>query len=134
MTQILRHSHAIRSRLRQLFSESTRGRRRVIIVAYVGRDAPRILPDYADVELYCWRQPGATDPNALARLCEPDHGARIFLCDGLHMKLYWVDGIGSIITSANLSNRALGERTLHEFGVFLPSPDGIDIDAVVGGT
>ncbi len=68
-----------------------------------GSAAPRLLPDYSDVEIYCWPQAGATDPNALARLREPKYGARIFLCDGLHMKLYWVEGVGSVITSANLS-------------------------------
>jgi hypothetical protein len=115
-----------------LFCKATRGRRRVIVVAYVGVDAPDLIPDFNDVELYCWPQVGATDPNALATLQSPEYGAKVFLSDGLHVKLYWVEGTGYVVTSANLSRSALGARSLHEAGVFVDSTEKIDIDALLG--
>lgn len=127
----LRNSQAIKKRLHQLFSTKTRGHRRVIVVAYVGSNAPRLLPDYSGVDIYCWPQIGSTDPHALAELRSPRHGARIFLSDGLHTKLYWVENVGCVITSANLSSSALGQRTLHEVGVFLEDANEIDIDSII---
>jgi hypothetical protein len=131
MAIFLPSSIQIRRTLSQLFSTRTRNRRRVILVAYVGQDAPKILPDYKDVELYCWGQAGATHPAALDAL--EKRGAIIHLCDGLHAKLYWVEEEGYVVTSANLSKNALGERTLREVGLFSQDADEVDIVSLIKG-
>jgi hypothetical protein len=43
------------------------------------------------------------------------------------MKVFWAEGVGAVLTSANLSTNALGSGNLHEVGVLLPS-SAIDID------
>lgn len=129
MYHILKNSSAVRKKIRDLFSVKTRKRKRIVIVAYVGADAPSLLPDAKGVRVYCWPQVGATHPEALYNLKKK--GAEIFLVDGLHMKLYWVENEGAIVTSANLSYNALGDRGLHEFGLFLDDPASIDIESIV---
>jgi hypothetical protein len=131
MVEFLPDSRAVHAKLRQLFSRSTRGRRRVVCVAYVGVDAPSLLPDYAGVELYCWPQAGATDPRALAILASPAFGAKVFLADRLHAKLFWVADLGYVITSANLSSNALSELGLREVGVFVPNSAQVNINRLI---
>jgi hypothetical protein len=126
MTNFLPSAAAVHAKLRKLFSSKTRGRRRVACVAYVGVDAPSLLPDYEGVEVYCWPQPGATDPNGLSRISQL--GANVFLVDRLHAKLYWVENEGYVVTSANLSSNALGEHGLHEVGIFVTRTDLLDIE------
>ena len=46
------------------------------------------------------------------------------------MKVYWAEGRGAIITSANLSTNALGSGDLKEVGVLLSDED-IDIDHLI---
>jgi phosphatidylserine/phosphatidylglycerophosphate/cardiolipin synthase-like enzyme len=129
--ELLLNSAAVREKIRWLFSERTRKRRRVILVAYVGNAAPSLLPDARNVELYCWPQVGATDPYALAKLASPERGAKIHFVDGLHGKLYWVEGSGFIIGSANLSINALGQGRLQEFAVFIEDSAKLDIDRII---
>lgn len=129
MYTILENSSAIHGMIRNLFSAKTRSRRRVIIVGFVGIDAPSLLPDVKDVELYCWPQAGSTNPYAINNLLKL--GARVFFVDNLHTKLYWVEGKGAVVTSANLSKNAMGVGGLHEFGVYLQNPSGININQII---
>lgn len=129
MPVILEDSSAILSCIEKLFDEDTRHLRRVIVVAYVGAAAPRLLPDVKDVELYCSPDPPSTNPYGLQELRKL--GAKIYLVKNLHMKLYWVQDLGALITSANLSLNALGEEGLFEIGVFLEDHSDLDIDSII---
>jgi hypothetical protein len=112
-----------------LFGDPTRSlRRRVVIVAYVGDDAPSLLPNPRGVEIICSPTPGATSARALARLKQD--GALVRFADRLHMKLYWSEGRGCLVTSANLSKNAMGQGALSEAGVFLKDTD-VTIDDVI---
>ena len=128
---ILPNSTSIHGQIKAMFSAQTRSKRRVILVAYVGKEAPRLLPDARDGEIYCWPQPGATHPDAVRALLKA--GAKVFFVPGLHMKLYWVEGIGALFASANLSGNGMGAGGLHEAGVFLSDPAGLDIDHFIQG-
>jgi hypothetical protein len=44
---------------------------------------------------------------------------RVYFCDKLHTKLYWAEGGGLIIGSANLSRNALGNTGQHELAVYI---------------
>jgi hypothetical protein len=56
---------------------------------------------------------------------------KLRLVDGLHSKLCWVERRGYVITSANLSSRALGQTVQQEIGVFSSNSDEIPIDQVI---
>ena len=126
--EILENSSKIHSKLKELFSKDTRHLRRYILVAYVGEKAENLL-DFENVNLYCWPQIGATNPYALAQLKEK--GAEIYLVDNLHMKVYWVENRGAIITSANLSRNALKFRGPYEIGIFLEDSKAIKIHSII---
>ncbi len=104
------------------------GQRRVVLVAYVGRDYASFLPDPKDIEIVCSPTPGATRAEAVAGL--QSAGAKIQFSDNLHMKVYWAQNRGCLITSANLSQNALGISGLHEAGA-LVGADDVNIDAFV---
>jgi hypothetical protein len=92
-------------------------RKRVVAVAFVGRDALRFLPSPRGIEIYCWPKAGGTNPDAVRQLLAA--GAIVEFVEHLHMKLYSsVDG-GAVIGSANLTDNALGERGLIECGVYV---------------
>jgi hypothetical protein len=55
----------------------------------------------------------------------------VFVVDRLHAKLYWVEGVGYVVASANLSTNALGGVGLHEVGVFVDKANQVDIDALL---
>ncbi|MFK7826244.1 MAG: phospholipase D family protein [Oligoflexales bacterium] len=114
--EFLDSSVKVRKKIKELFSKSNKNRRRVIIVAYVGGESRHFLPYRKGIELYCWPQAGGTNPDEINRLIAD--GMKVKFVDRLHIKLYWVKGVGAIITSANLSNNALGESSLSECGVF----------------
>jgi hypothetical protein len=56
-------------------------------------------------------------------------GVDIFFVDALHMKVYWTQGIGALVTSANLSKNALGSGNLKEVGVLL-GPHELNINCL----
>jgi len=109
-------SQDIRDKIRELFSIEYSNRRRVACVAYIGKDCLDYIPYASGVEIYCWPQVGSTNPIGLNRLITS--GANVFFIDKLHTKVYWTDGIGVLVTSANLSKNALDGGSLHEFGVY----------------
>jgi hypothetical protein len=124
--KILYSSEDVRDTVIDLFSNSRK--RRVAIVAFVGYGAEAYLPSPSGLELYCWPQPGSTDPDTLVDLI--DRGAKVYFVDGLHMKVYYCEGTGAVITSANLSTNAFGAGNLLEAGILLSSED-LSIDELL---
>lgn len=126
MKKILYNSFEVRRAVVEMF-RSSRGRR-VAISAFVGEGAEAYLPKPKGLQLICWPKAGGTNPNVLRKLIK--RGVDVFFADGLHMKLYWSDDNGAIITSANLSTNALGSGNLKEIGAFLESQE-VDIDLLI---
>src|SRR5260221_260901 len=54
----------------------------------------------------------------------------VAFADRVHMKVYWANGGNAVITSANLSDSALGVGGLHEVGVVVPA-SRVDIDRLI---
>jgi hypothetical protein len=71
---------------------------------------------------------GATSVVAVDGLCKA--GALMRFSDKLHMKVYWSEKRGCVITSANLSANAFGVRGLKEAGVLM-EPNIVDIDELL---
>lgn len=128
--QILYRSADIHIAIKDLFggAKAELGRR-VVLAAYVGRHAASYLPNPTGIHLICSPQPGATSPAALSQLMKA--GVHVQLSKGLHSKVYWSEGRGCLITSANLSSSALGMRGLKETGVLLDE-QLVDIDRLIG--
>jgi hypothetical protein len=126
MGKILYSSAEIRREIVKLF-RSTNGRR-VAISAFVGDGADAFLPKPHGLHLYCWPKAGGTNPRMLRKLMK--RGVEVYFADALHMKVYWSESIGGIITSANLSKNALGSGDQKEIGILLKS-DELDIARVI---
>jgi hypothetical protein len=124
--KILYTSADVRKTIIDIFSKS-RGRR-VAITAFVGGGAETYLPKPAGIELVCWPQAGGTNPDAVRKLMKI--GVKVVFADALHMKIYWTEDQGAVITSANLSTNALGAGGLLELGVLLHSTS-IDIEKIL---
>ena len=105
------------------------GVRRVAITAFVGAGASAYIPKPEGVTVVCWPKAGGTNPAAVRDLLA--RGANVLFADRLHMKLYWAEGRGAIIGSANLSTNALGSGGLKELAALLPARS-VDIDQVLG--
>ena len=130
---ILKEFTSIRNHIKELFTEQTRGCRRVIMGANVGARASEFLPDVQDVEIYCCPQPGAINPYALEELHE--RGARIFFVDRLHMKLCWVKRKGVVIGLTNLNLTSLPDESdadpVREMVVYFDDSSVINIEEVI---
>ncbi len=124
--KMLYNSGEVRTAIRGLFSNG-KGRR-VVVVGFVGKGAEAYLPKRNGIELYCWPKGGGTSSDALRRLAKDNVNIRFV--DGLHAKVYWSEGRGCVITSANLSTNALGAGDLKEAGVLL-GPNACDIDRLL---
>ncbi len=112
--------------IKNIFSTSCD--RRVVIVAYLGINAENYLPNPKNMEIICCPEPGATNPQAIRNLLAK--GANVKFSDGLHSKVYWSNN-GCVITSANVSHRALGNAPQKETGVLIDSSH-LDIDRLIG--
>src|SRR4051812_23758 len=99
MTKLLYTSSDVRSAVIDLFSNS-KGRR-VAVVGFVGAGAESYLPKPEGIELYCWPKAGGTNPNMLRTLAK--RKVEIRFVDSLHMKVFWAEKRGAVVTSANLS-------------------------------
>lgn len=102
--------------------------RRVVITAFVGDGAEAYLPNPKGIELVCWLKAGGTNPEAIRKLIK--NGVKVYFAEALHMKVYWTEDCGVVISSANLSMNALGSGNLREIGVLLPSAK-FDINKVI---
>lgn len=126
MKRLLYTSTEVRQAIIRLFGSSNR--RRVAITAFVGDGAEAYLPKPKGLELICWPKAGGTNPNVLRKLMK--RGVAVSFADALHMKVYWSENRGAVITSANLSTNALGSGNLKEVGVLL-APGELDIDRLI---
>lgn len=124
--KILYTSDEIRNKVIELFSDTKK--RRIAIVAFVGESAEAFLPNPKGMKIICWLKAGGTSADALRRLQK--RGARIYSADSLHMKLYWAEEKGAVITSANLSSNALGSGNLRELGVYLSDAE-VNVERIV---
>jgi len=125
--RVLYTSSGVRSAITTLMADASG--KRVVVTAFVGEGAAAFLPRPKGIHLICWPHPGATSPDALRDLIR--RGANVRFADRLHMKVYWSEHKGAVITSANLSTNALGAGDLREAGVLLP-PGALDIDRLLG--
>lgn len=126
MSKILYNQSDVYHAITTLFKAPTV--RRVAITAFVGKGAESYLPNPRGIQLICWPKAGGTNPHALRTLMKK--GVEVWFADRLHMKVYWADGRGCVVTSANLSTNALGAGKLREVGVLL-GPHELDIDRVI---
>jgi len=124
--KILYTSLDVRNAIIDIFSAS-KGRR-VAITAFVGSGSEAYLPKPSGIELVCWPKAGGTNPTALKKLIKK--GVEVSFVNALHMKIYWTEDKGAVLTSANLSKNALGAGDLREIGIFLPSK-AIDINKIL---
>jgi hypothetical protein len=125
---ILYNSEAITKCIRDLFDCSSSANRRVILVAYIGRDYAKFLRRPRGIEIVCNPTPGATSAIAVSELQRA--GALMRFSDNLHMKVYWSEKRGCVVASANLSKNALGIRGLKEAGVLI-KPGVVKIDELL---
>ncbi len=125
--KILYSSEEIRNNIVDLFNNPHN--RRIAIDAFVSDGAEAYLPNPSGLEVYCCPEPESTDPDTLIDLIE--RGAKVYFVDKLHIKVYHCEGIGTIVTSANLSRNALGAGNLLETGVLLSSGD-LEIKNLIG--
>lgn len=125
--KILYTSKDVRSAVANIFKDAKV--RRVAISAFIGQGAKAFLQSPQGIRIICSPTPGATNPNELRDLLSL--GATVEFVKSLHMKVYWAEGRGAVITSANLSTNAMGKGGLLEAGVLLDS-GSVDIDRMVG--
>lgn len=126
--EVLYTSAAMSTAINKVLFKPEQGDRRVAIVAYVGADAEKYLPDPIGLQVVCDLKPGATSESALRALAK--RGAKIYRADKLHMKVYWSSRNGCVIGSSNASRSAQGKNGLIEAGVFL-EPGIVDIDRLL---
>ena len=124
--RILTEARQIRSAVRDVLDSAAGDR--VVAVAFVGGDALSFCAAPRGVSVYCWPQPGGTNPAAIDQLLRA--GAQVHFVHGLHAKVYWSRRRGTLIGSANLTANALGEAGLREVMVWLP-PGAFEIQPFI---
>lgn len=125
--RMLYGSDEVHKSLKEMFGGKSAGRR-VVISAYLGSNAPAYLPNPKGITLVCAPQPGSTRVAAVESFRRS--GANVLFAKDLHMKVYWSEGRGCLLTSANLSDRALGSGPLKEAGVIVDDRL-VDIDRLL---
>ena len=126
--RVLYTSAEIHTQIKRLLGQPSAYDRRVALVAYVGTDGEKYLPHPDGLRLICNPSAGGTDPDTLRRLLK--RGARVEISERLHMKVYWSENRGCVITSANASSNALGKGGLKEAGILLPSR-AVDVNRLI---
>ncbi|MEK8028842.1 phospholipase D-like domain-containing protein [Pseudaquabacterium rugosum] len=110
----LTSSKSIKEELHKLFSNKGK---KLAIVAFVGSKPTTLLPDgINNLHVICWPLAGGTHPDGIRQLISA--GIKVSFCDDMHIKLFYREGAGVIIGSANLSTNALNGGQ-HEFCVFI---------------
>ena len=120
--RVLYDSGKVQETIKGIFKTS-KGQR-IAITAFVGDKAIAYLPNPEGIKLVCWPKAGGTNPNSVRDLMR--RGVEAYFASNLHMKLYWTEDKGAVLTSANLSISALGSGGLKEIGIYLDSGE-IDI-------
>ncbi|MDM8568059.1 phospholipase D family protein [Thiotrichales bacterium HSG1] len=113
--KFLPNSNSIRKSISELFFEEND--EKYAVVAFVGRNAIDYLPNKKNITVICWPKAGGTSPEGIRRLLNA--GIDVKFCDSLHSKIFWCKNKGMIISSANLSDNALGDSGLIEYGVMI---------------
>jgi hypothetical protein len=117
--EILYTSGAIHTRIKKLLTSPPHNDKRVGIVAFISSDVKVFLPSPKGILIIYNPNPVATSNDAITYL--RNKGADVRFSNSLHMKVYYSKIRGCIITSANLSNNALGSGNLKEIGVYFNS-------------
>jgi len=118
--KLLTSSREIRDAIRDLMSDAQDDRK--IAVAYVGADALKYLPNASGVIVYCWPQPGGTNPHGVEELLQAE--ATVHFVERLHAKVFWSRKNGTILGVPVHSMSALlrsGRR------VRIPSASGVGL-------
>lgn len=116
--QFLENSREIRESLFDLFSGNDQ---KYAVVAFVGKNAVDYLPNFKNTTVVCWPKAGGTNPEGIRNLI--NSGVAVKFCDSLHSKIFWCKSKGLIVSSSNLSDNALGDNGLIEFGVRINDPE-----------
>lgn len=126
---IITESHGLQKCIRELMSAENG--KRVIAVAFIGRDALNFVPDPDGITVYCWDNVPGTHPDGIEDLY--NLGAIVKFVPRLHMKLFWAQRGGLLLGSANLSNNALGDPSNGLIEIAYRSDDSkeVDISAIV---
>ena len=111
--KILYTSSEVHTWIKRLFGSPDLSKRRVIIVAYLGRDADAFLPAPRGIRIICSPSPVATSFEGIMNLKE--RCASIEFSGSLHSKVYSSEDRGCLFTSANLSTSALAIGGLKDF-------------------
>ena len=126
--KVLYTSNEVHKAIKGIFEQSKSAPiRRVAVVAYLGVNAKSFLPSPKGLKIICNPEPGATEPESIRALIA--RGAEIKFSDKLHSKVYWSEK-GCIITSANVSYRALGSSNQKETGILIAAKE-FDIDRLI---
>lgn len=123
---VFQKAKQIRESIRKLLDDASITR--WVIVAFVGSGAEQYLPQPKGINLICWDKEGCTSPDAIRALRR--QGVAVYFAQNLHMKIYYGQGRGISIGSANLSANGMGDDGLHEAVAFLPT-NALDVDSVV---
>ena len=123
--KILYTSRDVHKAIKTVFENNQQ--RRIAVVAYLGESAETFLPAPKGLKIICCPEPGATSPSSVRSLIS--RGAEVQFADDLHAKVYWSEG-GCVITSANISSRALGRINQKEAGILIDS-GSFDIDRLI---
>ncbi len=123
--KVLYTSGDVHRAIKQIFAN--RRQRRIAVVAYLGEAAEAFLPSPEGMKIICSPEPGATSPKAVRSLIR--RGAEVQFADDLHAKIYWSES-GCVVTSANISGRALGNSNQKEAGVLISGED-FDIERLI---
>jgi hypothetical protein len=127
--EIIFDTKRIRERIAEIMAPDAG--RRVAIVAFVGGDVLRFIKCPKGVDVYCWPNTIATNPDGIRALM--NGYARVFFVERLHMKAYWSEKRGYLVGSPNLSSNALddGAISLYEIAVSGEDSSTFKIDEVL---
>lgn len=124
--EYLKDSRSIHVSIHKLFSTD---HAKWAVVAFVGANPMALLPkNIKNLHVICWPEAGGTHPDGIRQLIEA--GIKVSFCENMHIKLFYCEGLGVIVGSANLSARALLSKQQHEFAVFVDDPK-FDIQSVL---
>lgn len=115
MKKVLYNSKQISSELKKLYLEPKT--KKIVLSAFIGKGANTYIPfDTKNLTIYCWPKAGVTNPYVIEEYLQ--NGVNVYFVEKLHMKLYFAEGKGCIIASANLTDNALGGSGLFEVGLY----------------
>ncbi len=125
MPTFLSSPHTLREAIRTITAPSAG--KRVVVAAFIGKDALAYIPKPRGVLVYCWDNPLATHPDGVADLIA--NGGKVYFVRGLHAKVYWSTKAGVLVASSNVSANALDDDAAQlEAGVLFADSSVVAID------